>query len=42
MKQKADSTKMMERKKPNQLNQKCKRGDNNKQHGNQGNHERLL
>jgi hypothetical protein len=27
---------------PNQLNQKCKRGDNNKHQRNPGNHQRLL
>jgi hypothetical protein len=32
----------MRREKSNQLNQKCKRGDNNKHHGNPGNHQRVL
>jgi hypothetical protein len=35
-------SKMRREKNPNQENQKCKRGDNNKHHGNPGNHQRLL
>jgi hypothetical protein len=38
----ANLTKMRKEKNPNQKNQKCKRGDNNKHHGNPGNHQRLL
>jgi hypothetical protein len=30
------------REKTQSVNQKCKRGDNNKHHGNPGNHQRLL
>jgi hypothetical protein len=32
----------MKRKKPQSVNQKCKRGGNNKQNRNPGNHQRLL
>jgi hypothetical protein len=32
----------MKRKNPNQENQKCKSGDNNKHQRNSGNHQRLL
>jgi hypothetical protein len=38
----ANLTKIRREKNPNQKNQKCKRGDNNKQPGNPGNHQRLL
>jgi hypothetical protein len=35
-------TKMRRKKNPNQYNQKCKSGDNNKYHRNPGNHQRLF